>query len=296
MKLLDGKLISGQIKSEIAAEVQKEFLEKGLDPPHVAAILVGDDPASATYVSSKEKACREVGFTSSVYRLPAHATEKELNELVDFLNKDPQISGFIVQLPLPAHINEELIIQRINPEKDIDGFHPVNIGKMMLGQPCFLPATPKGILTLLERYGIETAGKHCVVVGRSHIVGTPVSVMLSRKAPSGNATVTLLHSQSRNIREFTASADILIVAIGREGFITADMVKKDAVVIDVGIHRVPAAETKSGYKLTGDVLYEEVAKKCSYITPVPGGVGPMTIVSLLQNTLQAARNQIIQID
>jgi methylenetetrahydrofolate dehydrogenase (NADP+)/methenyltetrahydrofolate cyclohydrolase len=292
MKILDGKLVAAQIKAEIASEVKEHYLDKGLDPPHVAAILVGDDPASQTYVSAKEKACQEVGFSSSVYRYPDTISEARLLEAVEFLNNDPQISGFIVQLPLPAGINEHKIIERINPSKDIDGFHPVNIGKMVLGQPCFLPATPMGIITLLERYGIETMGKHCVVLGRSHIVGTPVSILLSRKAPVGNATVTICHSHSKDIASIASTADILIVALGRLGYVTYDMVKKDAVVIDVGVHRIPTLETKSGFKLAGDVRYDEVAGKCSYITPVPGGVGPMTIVSLLQNTLKAARKEI----
>jgi methylenetetrahydrofolate dehydrogenase (NADP+)/methenyltetrahydrofolate cyclohydrolase len=289
MKLLDGKLLANQIKAEIAKEVQEHFLDKGIDAPHLAAILAGSDPASQTYVASKEKTCREVGFTSSVYRYPDSVTEAQLIEAVDFLNMDTQIHGFIVQLPLPAGINEQKIISRISPEKDVDGFHPVNIGKMVLGQPCFLPATPMGILTMLERSGIETSGKHCVVLGRSHIVGTPVSILLSRKAAPGNATVTICHSYTEKLHEITLKADILIVAIGKPGFVTADMVKNDAVVIDVGVHRIPSEETKSGFKLVGDVLFDEVAPKCSYITPVPGGVGPMTIVSLLQNTLKAAK-------
>lgn len=292
MKLLDGKALSLQIKGEIAGVVQKEYLEKNIDPPHIAAVLVGEDTASQTYVASKEKACREVGFTSSVYRYPESISEEKLLEVVDFLNNDPQITGFIVQLPLPRHINEHRIIGRINPAKDIDGFHPVNIGRMVLGQPCFIPATPLGILTMIDRYGIETAGRHCVVVGRSNIVGTPISILLSRKAPLGNATVTLCHSYTPDLPELTASADILIAALGKEGFITSDMVKKDAVVIDVGIHRVPSSDTKSGFRLTGDVRFDEVAPKCSFITPVPGGVGLMTIVSLLQNTLQAARKEV----
>jgi len=291
MKLLDGKLIADQIKAEIAKDVQVNFLDKGSEPPHIAAILVGDDPASITYVNAKEKACREVGFLSSVYRYPANITEQKLLEAVDFLNHDKQINGFIVQLPLPKHIDEQKIIERIDPLKDIDGFHPVNIGKMALNQPCFLPATPYGIITLLERHGIVTAGKNCVVLGRSHIVGTPVSIMLSRKSNPGNATVTICHSFSQDIPSITSGADILIVAIGKEGFVTADMVKKNAVVIDVGVHRVPSDQTKSGFRLKGDVRFDEVAGKCSYITPVPGGVGPMTIVSLLQNTLRAAKTE-----
>jgi methylenetetrahydrofolate dehydrogenase (NADP+) / methenyltetrahydrofolate cyclohydrolase len=293
MKLLDGKLVADQIKTEIATEVKEQFLDKGLEAPHIAAVLVGEDPASMTYVAGKEKACREVGFISSVYRYPANITQEKLLEVVDFLNADDEVNGFIVQLPLPAHINEQEIIERIDPKKDVDGFHPVNIGKMVLGQPCFLPATPFGIITLLDRYNIETAGKNVVVLGRSHIVGTPVSILLSRKSDRGNATVTLCHSYSKDIPAIAAQADILIVALGRLEYVTAGMVKKDAVVIDVGVHRVPSTETKSGFRLKGDVDFDRVSRKCSYITPVPGGVGPMTIVSLLQNTLKAAKKEVI---
>lgn len=292
MKILDGKSVAADIKSEIARDVNENFIGNGIDPPHIAAVLVGDDPASQTYVASKEKACREVGFMSSVYRYPDNISESKLLEVVDFLNNDPQINGFIVQLPLPTGIDEHHIIERINPLKDIDGFHPANLGKMILGQSCFLPATPMGIITLLERYEIETSGKHCVVLGRSHIVGTPVSILLSRKSKTGNATVTLCHSYTQDIASIAASADILIVALGQPGYVTYDMVKKDAVVIDVGVHRIPASDTKSGFRLCGDVRYDEVAGKCSYITPVPGGVGPMTIVSLLQNGLKAAKKEI----
>jgi methylenetetrahydrofolate dehydrogenase (NADP+)/methenyltetrahydrofolate cyclohydrolase len=291
MKLLDGKLIAAQIKAEIAATVKETMLDKGLPVPHIAAVLVGDDPASQSYVGGKERACREVGFMSSVYRYPADITEEKLLEVVDFLNNDDEIDGFIVQLPLPRHIDENKVIERIDPKKDIDGFHPVNIGKMVLNLPSFLPATPYGIVTLLERYNIATEGKHCVVLGRSNIVGTPISILLSRKSKSGNATVTLCHSMTPDIATFTRDADILIVAMGKQGVITADMVKKDAVVIDVGIHRIPAEDTKTGYRLVGDVRFDEVAGKCSYITPVPGGVGLMTVVSLLQNALRAARKE-----
>lgn len=292
MKLLDGKLIADQIKNEIAQEVSERFLDKGLDPPHIAAILVGEDPASMTYVAGKEKACREVGFTSSVYRYPANITQEKLTGVVNFLNADDEITGFIVQLPLPSHIDEHKIIESIDPRKDIDGFHPVNIGKMVMNMPCFLPATPAGIITLLDRYNIETAGREVVVLGRSHIVGTPVSILLSRKSGRGNATVTLCHSYTRDIASVAARADILIVAMGKEGFVTDEMVKKGAVVVDVGVHRVPSAETKSGFRLKGDVDFERVSGKCSYITPVPGGIGPMTIVSLLQNTLKAAKKEV----
>ena len=292
MILLDGRTLSEKIKSEIAREVKKDFLDKGKFAPHLAAVLVGEDPASQTYVANKEKSCKEVGFTSSIYRYPAGFTEKNLLDVVDFLNNDPDVDGFIVQLPLPKHINEQKVIERINPLKDVDGFHPVNVGRMMLNLPSFLPATPFGIMTMLEHYKIETEGKHVVVLGRSNIVGTPISLMLSRKAKTANATVTLCHSYTQNIKKYTLEADILIVAMGRLGFVTADMVKQDAVVIDVGMHRVPAKDTKSGFRLKGDVLFGEVSKKCSAISPVPGGVGLMTIVSLLLNTLKASKKEI----
>jgi len=293
MRLLDGKLIADQIKSEIAKEVKETMLDKGKSTPHLAAVLVGDDPASETYVTSKEKACKEVGFISSVYKYPSALTQTKLLEVVDFLNNDEEVDGFIVQLPLPKHIDERKIIERINPAKDVDGFHPVNLGRMVLNIPSFLPATPMGIITLLERYSIETEGKHCVVLGRSHTVGTPVSILLSRKAKTGNATVTLCHSYTKELSTFTNMADILIVAIGMLEFVKADMVKKGAVVVDVGMHRVPSDETRSGFRLKGDVKFDEVSRKCSYISPVPGGVGLMTIVSLLQNTLKAAKKEII---
>ena len=292
MILLDGNTLAAQIKSEIAREVKKDFLDAGKPAPHLAAVLVGEDPASQTYVTNKEKSCKEVGFTSSVYRYPANFSEKNLLEVVDFLNNDPDVDGFIVQLPLPKHISEQKIIERINPLKDVDGFHPVNVGRMMLNLPSFLPATPFGIMTMLERYKIETEGKHVVVLGRSNIVGTPISLMLSRKAKNANATVSLCHSLTPDIKKFTLDADILIVAMGKMGFVSADMVKKGAVIIDVGIHRVTAKDTKSGYRLKGDVLFDEVSKKCSAITPVPGGVGLMTIVSLLLNTLKASKKEI----
>ncbi|MEI7980634.1 MAG: tetrahydrofolate dehydrogenase/cyclohydrolase catalytic domain-containing protein [Bacteroidota bacterium] len=293
MKLLDGKVIADQIKSEIAAEVNDLFSGKGLNPPHIAAVLVGDDPASQTYVTAKEKACREVGFLSSVYKYPSNMSSEKLLEAVDFLNADPDINGFIVQLPLPGHLDEQKIIERIDPRKDIDGFHPENIGKMVLNLPCFIPATPLGIITLLDRYNIETEGKNCVVLGRSHIVGTPISILLSRKSKRGNATVTLCHSFTPDITSISSQADILVVALGKQGFVTAEMVRNGAVVIDVGIHRVASSETKSGYKLKGDVDFEKVSRKCSYITPVPGGIGLMTIVSLLQNGLKAAKKEIV---
>lgn len=291
MKLIDGKQIAEEIRNEIKAEVARLIDDKD-ESPHLAAIIVGEDPASQTYVAGKEKACKSVGFMSSVYKLPEDTSEKELLELIDFLNRDPEVDGFIVQLPLPEHISEDKVIQAIDPAKDVDGFHPVNLGRMVSGLPSYLPATPYGIVQLLERSGVETEGKHCVVLGRSNIVGTPVSILLSRKANPGNCTVTICHSRTKDIKELAASADILIAAIGQPEFVTADMVKKDAVVIDVGIHRVPSDETKSGYKLKGDVNFEEVAMKCSLITPVPGGVGPMTITGLLQNTLKAHKKEI----
>ena len=291
MKIIDGKATAAEIKSEIAKEVA-EMIEKGKDAPHLAAVLIGDDPASQTYVSGKEKSCKEVGFISSLYEFPADISEKELLKVVDFINKDDEINGLIVQLPLPDHINVNKIIESMDPSKDVDGFHPLNVGKMVLNLPTYLPATPYGILQLFERYNIETAGKNCVVLGRSNIVGTPISILMSRKAYPGNCTVTVCHSKTKNLDIICRSADILIAAIGSPGFVTADMVKKDAVVIDVGIHRVKSTKTKSGFKLKGDVRFDEVSKKCSYITPVPGGVGPMTIVSLLRNTLKAAKKEV----
>lgn len=291
MKLIDGKKIAENIRMEIKTEVSR-LIDDEDKAPHLAAVIVGEDPASQTYVAGKEKACKSVGFQSSVYKLPENTSEKELLELIMFLNKDPEVDGFIVQLPLPGHISEEKIIQSINPAKDVDGFHPVNLGRMISGLPAYLPATPYGIVQLLERYNIETEGKHCVVLGRSNIVGTPVSILLSRKASPGNCTVTVCHSKTKNIKEWSASADILIAAIGQMEFVTADMVKDNAVVIDVGIHRVASTETKSGFRLKGDVKFDEVAEKCSFITPVPGGVGPMTITGLLQNTLKAFKKEI----
>lgn len=288
MTILDGKELAEKIKAEIAAEVAA-MIDLGERAPHLAAVLVGADPASQTYVASKEKNSREVGITSSVYRYPSNVSERDLLDVVDFLNGDEEVDGFIVQLPLPGHIDEHKIIEAILPSKDIDGFHPANLGRMMLGLPSFLPATPMGIMTLLERYRIDTDGKHCVVLGRSHIVGTPVSILLSRKTTPGNCTVTLCHSLTVNIPEITRDADILVVAIGKQHFVTAGMVKQDAVVIDVGIHRIPDNLKKSGFRLTGDVDFEGVSRKCSAITPVPGGVGPLTIVSLLQNALKARK-------
>jgi methylenetetrahydrofolate dehydrogenase (NADP+) / methenyltetrahydrofolate cyclohydrolase len=288
MHLIDGKKIAADIRKELAAE-SVAIIDRGDRAPHLVAILVGDDPASQTYVASKEKACTEVGFTSTVYRLEENTTEAKLLETIQFLNRDEEVDGFIVQLPLPAHINVQHVIQTIDPSKDVDGFHPVSLGRMMLGEPSFLPATPYGIMQLLQRSGIETSGKHCVVLGRSNIVGTPLSVMLSRKANPGNCTVTLCHTGTKNLKEIAASADILIAAMGQPEIVTAEMVKEGAVVIDVGIHRIDDSSEK-GYHIVGDVKFSEVAPKCSHITPVPGGVGPMTIVSLLMNTMNAYKN------
>ncbi len=291
MKLIDGKKISAAIKEEIANEV-KRIKDNDGKVPHLAAILVGEDPASQTYVDSKAKACDQVGFDSSTYRFPADVSEKELLEAVTFVNNDPEIDGLIVQLPLPDHIDNQKVIQQILPEKDVDGFHPVNVGRMTIGLPSYVSATPFGIMELLMRSRIETTGKNCVVLGRSNIVGKPMSLLMARNEEPGNATVTVCHSKTKNLKEITSRADILIVAIGRPEFVTADMVKEGAVVIDVGIHRVPSDKTKSGFRLIGDVCFDEVSEKASYITPVPGGVGPMTIVSLLMNTLKASKKEI----
>ncbi|MBQ8761603.1 MAG: bifunctional 5,10-methylenetetrahydrofolate dehydrogenase/5,10-methenyltetrahydrofolate cyclohydrolase [Bacteroidales bacterium] len=286
-KIIDGKLIADTIKKEIAAEVAG-MIDKGEGAPHLAAVIVGEDGASLTYVASKERACRSVGMISSVYRLSAKASEEEVLNTINFLNNDPEIDGFIVQLPMPKHINETKVIQSISPDKDVDGFTLHNIGLMQLGEPCFLPATPFGILEMLKRSNVEVAGKHVVVLGRSNIVGTPISVMLSRKGV--DATVSICHSRTKNLEEITRQADILVVAIGKPEFVKADMVKEGAVVIDVGINRIEDNSEK-GYHIVGDVDYKEVYKKASMITPVPGGVGPMTIVSLLHNTLLAAKKR-----
>lgn len=290
-KIIDGKLIAAEMKKEIAKEVS-EMIDKGFTAPHLAAVIVGEDPASQTYVSSKEKACHSVGMTSSVYRMSEKTSEKELLEMIDFLNNDQEIDGFIVQLPLPKHIDSDKVIEAIDPKKDVDGFTTTNIGRMQLGMPCYLPATPFGIMELLKRSNVEVEGKHVVVLGRSNIVGTPISVMLSRKAVGANATVTICHSRSNDLASYTKQADILIAAIGQKEFVKADMVKKGVVVIDVGIHRIEDPSLEKGFKLVGDVDYEEVSKIASKITPVPGGVGPMTIVSLLHNTLLAAKKSI----
>lgn len=290
MKILDGKQLSKTIKSEIAQEV-KEIKLNGGKTPHLVAVLVGDDGASQTYVANKVKSCEEVGFKSTLKRLDADITERELLAEIHLLNNDDDIDGFIVQLPLPKHIDEQNIVQAIDPEKDVDGFHPVNVGKMVKNLPTYLPATPFGIMTLLQRNNIDTYGKHCVVVGRSNIVGMPMSILMARKGNPGNCTVTLCHSATQDLKKETLRADILIVALGAPEFITADMVKKGAVIVDVGITRVKDDTKKSGYSLKGDVKYDEVSKKASYITPVPGGVGPMTVASLLLNTLEAAKNK-----
>lgn len=290
MKLLDGKATARQLKDEIAAEV-KAIREKGGKVPHLAAVIVGDDGASHTYVNNKVLACKEVGFDSSLITLPESTSEAELLAKVDELNRDADIDGFIVQVPLPRHIDEDKVTEAIDPRKDVDGFHPANLGKMMLGLPTFISATPNGIMELLKRNDIETVGKHCVVVGRSNIVGTPMAVLMSRNTQPGNCTVTLVHSRTKNMKEICASADILIVAIGKPEFVTADMVKEGAVVIDVGTTRVKDESRPQGFRLAGDVDFEAVKDKCSFITPVPGGVGPMTIASLMQNTLLAIENR-----
>ncbi|MCF6357502.1 MAG: bifunctional methylenetetrahydrofolate dehydrogenase/methenyltetrahydrofolate cyclohydrolase FolD [Draconibacterium sp.] len=289
MKLIDGKKIATEIKQEIAIEVNK-IIENGGRQPHLAAILVGHDGGSETYVAFKIKDCGEVGFKSSLIRFEDDVTEEELLAKVHELNNDDGLDGFIVQLPLPKHISEQKIIEAINPKKDVDGFHPENVGRMVIGLPAFVSATPFGIVELLKRYNIETSGKNCVVLGRSNIVGRPMSILMSQKAI--NATVTVAHSRTKNLKEVCKNADILIVAMGFPEFIKGDMVKEGAVVIDVGTTRVKSDKTKSGWKLKGDVLFDEVAEKCSYITPVPGGVGPMTRVSLLLNTLLSAKKEI----
>ncbi len=289
-KIIDGKEVANAVKESIKREVAG-MIDKGGNGPHLAAVLVGDDPASQTYVAAKEKAAHAVGMMSSTYRYPADMSEQELLEVIEYLNNDDEIDGFIVQLPLPAHIDESKVINSISPDKDVDGFHPVNVGNLVLGKPGFISATPYGIMELLNYYNIETEGKHCVVLGRSNIVGRPVSILMSQKS-GANATVTVCHSRTKNLPSITKKADILIAAIGQPEFVTADMVKKGAVVIDVGIHRIPDDTKQKGYRLTGDVAFDEVSKKASWITPVPGGVGPMTIAMLLKNTLQAHKNKL----
>lgn len=291
MILIDGKATSAAIKAEIKAEVD-QMLASGNKRPHLAAILVGHDGGSESYVAHKINDCAEVGFESSLLRFEASVSESELLQAVRKLNEDPQVDGFIVQLPLPKHIAVDKVIETIQPAKDVDGFHAVNVGRMALGLPCYLPATPHGVLQLLERHNIKTTGKHCVVVGRSNIVGSPLSILLARNAEPGNCTVTLCHSRTPDLAYHTRQADILIAALGKPGFITADMVKPGAVVIDVGTTRVEDSTKKSGFRLAGDVIYNEVASISSAITPVPGGVGPMTRAMLLVNTLKAAKKEI----
>ncbi len=286
MELIDGKKVAKEVKEEIALET-KELSEKLGRAPHLSAILVGHDGGSESYVNFKMKDCQEVGFESSLIRFEDDVTEKELFDTIDKLNNDDSVDGFIVQLPLPKHIDENKVLEAINPDKDVDGFHPVNVGRMMTGLPSFVSATPMGIKILLKRYGIETSGKNCVVLGRSNIVGRPMSVLMSQKEM--NSTVTVVHSRTQNIKEICKSADIIIVAMGKPGYITEDMVKEGAVIVDVGTTRIKSDKTKSGFKLAGDVDFDNVAKKCSYITPVPGGVGPMTRLALLLNTLEAAK-------
>ena len=284
MIILDGKITSNDIKEEIAVEVNS-IVSTGGKTPHLSAILVGSDGASETYVNAKVKACAKVGFQSTLIRLSVDVSEEDLLAEVKKINDNSDIDGLIVQLPLPKHINEMKVTEAIDPKKDVDGFHPSNIGRMALNLPTYLPATPAGILELLKRYDVETSGKHCVVIGRSHIVGSPMSILMSRNNNPGNCTVTLTHSRTQNLKEITKSADILIVALGKAEFVTSDMIKEGVCIIDVGITRVRSDKTKSGWKLLGDVNFEDVKEKCSFITPVPGGVGPMTIAMLLQNTL-----------
>lgn len=291
MELIDGKKVSSDIKKEIAAEVA-EMMTAGKKQPHLAAVLVGHDGGSETYVAAKVKACEECGFKSTLIRFETDVTEAELLDTVDKLNKDDDIDGFIVQLPLPKHISEQKVIEAIDYRKDVDGFHPINVGRMSIGLPCFVSATPAGIVELLRRYEIDTKGANCVVLGRSNIVGKPVASLMMQKGNPGNATVTVCHSATKNLKEICREADIIIAALGSPEFVKEDMVKEGAVIIDVGTTRVPSTVTKSGWKLKGDVDFEHVAPKCSYITPVPGGVGPMTIVSLMKNTLLAAKKSI----
>ena len=288
--LLDGKATSAEIKAEIAQEVAQR-LREGKPAPHLVAILVGHDGGSETYVASKIKTCSELGFRSTLIRFEEDVTEARLLEAIEKLNHDDDVHGFIVQLPLPKHINEQRIIEAVDPRKDVDGFHPINVGRMSIGLPCFVSATPQGIIELLKRYKVDTRGKHCVVLGRSNIVGKPMAQLLLHKGNPGDCTVTVCHSRTPNIKELCLEADIIVAALGVPEFLKADMVRPGAVIIDVGTTRVPDASKKSGFRLLGDVAFDEVAPKASYITPVPGGVGPMTIVSLMLNTLQAARLQ-----
>jgi methylenetetrahydrofolate dehydrogenase (NADP+) / methenyltetrahydrofolate cyclohydrolase len=291
VELIDGKKISDQIKEEIAAEVQL-IKQQGGKIPHLAAILVGNDGGSITYVNNKVLACEKVGFKSTLIRYEDNISEQALLSKVEEINQDPDIDGLIVQLPLPKHIDAQKVTEAVSPEKDVDGFHPVNVGRMVADLPAFLPATPAGIVELLRRYQIQTQGKHCVVIGRSHIVGSPISILLAKNTYPGNCTVTICHRHTYNLKELCLMADIIVAAIGVPEFVTGDMVKPGAVVIDVGTTRVKSDVTKSGFKLKGDVHFEQVAPKCSYITPVPGGVGPMTIASLLLNTLKSAKKEV----
>lgn len=291
MILIDGKKTSLELQAEIAIEV-KELIAKGKKRPHLAAILVGDDPASQTYVNNKVKACQNVGFKSTLVQFEANVSEQILLAKIEELNNDDDIDGYIVQLPLPRHISEQKIIESIKPAKDVDGFHPINVGRLVLNLPTYVSATPYGIVHLLERYNIPTEGKHCVVIGRSNIVGSPMSILMAKNTNLANCTVTLCHSKTKDLKDHTLQADIIIAAIGKPHFVTADMIKEGAVVIDVGINRIDDDSTPKGFRLVGDVKFDEVSKKAGYITPVPGGVGPMTIASLLKNTLSAAKKEI----
>jgi methylenetetrahydrofolate dehydrogenase (NADP+)/methenyltetrahydrofolate cyclohydrolase len=291
MILLDGKWASAQVKEQIKNEVA-DFVSKGGKVPHLAAVLVGNDGASETYVASKVKSCEQVGFKSTLIRKDSNITEEELLKVIEDLNNNQDIDGFIVQLPLPKHFNEQKITQAIRPDKDVDGFHPINVGRMALGQPAYISATPYGIVQMLEMYNIDTTGKHCVVIGRSNIVGSPMSILMAKNTKYANCTVTLCHSKTKNIEEYTRKADIVIVALGIPEFLKAEMIKEGAVVIDVGITRVEDATKPKGFAIKGDVKFDEVAPKASYITPVPGGVGLMTVASLMKNTLMSAKKEI----
>lgn len=290
MLLLDGKKTSEEIQVELKEKVDQR-VKKGLKRPHLAAVLVGDDGASKTYVGAKVRMCEKLGFESSLFEKNSSTSQEELLNLIDQLNNDDEIDGYIVQLPLPKHIDEEKVLQAVNPDKDVDGFHPTNFGRMTLGLEAFIPATPKGILELLKRNNIETEGKKCIIIGRSHIVGLPMTILMSQNKYPGNSTVTMLHSRSKNLVEECLQADIIVAALGKPEFVKANMVKENAVIIDVGITRVPSSETKSGFRLKGDVDFDGVKDKVSAITPVPGGVGPMTIISLMMNTLQACERK-----
>lgn len=290
MTLLDGKHIVREIKAEIVAEVQS-FMDKGLPPPHLAAVIVSEDKAAATYIESIQRSCKEVGFIVSIYQNSPTISKNEFNAIIDFLNKDDEIHGYIIQMPLPKHLSSEQVTNLINPDKDVDCMHPMNIGRLITGNPTFIPATPLGVIELLKRYHITTEGKHCVILGRSAIVGKPLALLLAEKSSTGNATVTICHSKTKELKKVCSQADILFVAIGQPEMVDAEYVKKDAVVIDIGIHRVTDTTKEKGYRLCGDVNFEEVSKKAKMITPVPGGVGPLTNISLLLNTLKAYKNR-----